>query len=263
MSGRLSVNINIITKSGSNQFHGDLFEVNSVSALAARNTFLSTKPRSTSNQFGGALGGPILRNRLFYFASLEAVRVHSFAALSGDVPTPSFIQQTEGVAPWYTSVFSEFPVPNQPYSADSVTGRYIGASSAVQEDSNGIQRLDGYSSSHDWVTVRYTRSRPYRNPPNIISINPRVAKGHEDEYNAQFTHSGTNWTASSRFGHNRATIDRIDGGFAIGLPQVKFSGFNSGGAESSTSAAAHGTETSRSPLIVGRTPCRWAALCSA
>src|SRR5262249_7801273 len=81
VSVTLSGNINIVTKGGTNQLHGDLFELNSVSALAARNTFLKSKPRSTFNEFGGALGGPIVRDRLFYFTSFEAVRLHSFSAL--------------------------------------------------------------------------------------------------------------------------------------------------------------------------------------
>ena len=60
VAGSMSGNINIITKSGTNQFHGSLFEVNSLSGYNARNQFLSAKPRSTFNEFGGSLGGRIL-----------------------------------------------------------------------------------------------------------------------------------------------------------------------------------------------------------
>jgi hypothetical protein len=231
-SGSLSGNINIVTKGGTNQVHGDVFEVNSVSALAARSTFLKTKPRSTVNEFGGALGGPVVRDRLFYFGSYEAALIHSFAALSGNVPTPGFVQQTSAVAPWYAPVFKVFPAPTQPYAAGAVTGQFIGAASLVQQDFNGVMRMDGYVTTRDLVTLRYTRSRPFRDPPNLISINDRVAKGHEDSYNAQYTHSGASWTSNARFGYNRVMIDRVDGGFAVGLPQVTYSGFNSGGAES-------------------------------
>lgn len=232
VSGTMSGNINIVTKGGTNQMHGDLFELNSVSTLAARNTFLGGKPRSTYNQFGGALGGPIVRDRLFYFGSFEAVRSHSFSAINGQVPTPEFVQQTLATAPWYGSVFSAFPGPNQPYAAGSTTGTYIGAGSAIQEDSNGVVRVDGYATSRDLITLRYTRSRPYRNPPNLIPINARVATGHEDAYNAQYTHSGANWTSNARFGYNRLMMDRVDGGFGVDLQGVKYGGFDSKGAES-------------------------------
>lgn len=71
VGGTVSGNVNLITKSGTNQFHGDLFELNDLSAYDARNQFLSAKPRSTFNQFGGSLGGPILKDKLFFFGSYE------------------------------------------------------------------------------------------------------------------------------------------------------------------------------------------------
>lgn len=74
VAGSMSGNINIITKGGTNDFHGSLFEFNSVSRFNARNQFLITKPRSTFNQYGGSIGGPILRNHLFFFGGRFAPR---------------------------------------------------------------------------------------------------------------------------------------------------------------------------------------------
>src|SRR5262245_13718401 len=67
--------INVTTKSGTNELHGALFEFHNDNALNARPYFLpgnQQKPKRIMNQFGGALGGPILKNRLFYFVSYEA-----------------------------------------------------------------------------------------------------------------------------------------------------------------------------------------------
>jgi hypothetical protein len=61
----MSGNISLITKSGTNQFHGSLLELNSVAAYNARNQFLPTKPGSTFNEFGGSFGGPIIHDKLF------------------------------------------------------------------------------------------------------------------------------------------------------------------------------------------------------
>jgi outer membrane receptor for ferrienterochelin and colicin len=74
----MSGNINIITKSGTNQFHGTALEFNSLNDYNARNQFLKTNPRSTSNQFGGSFGGPILHDKLFFFLNYEGVRISSF-----------------------------------------------------------------------------------------------------------------------------------------------------------------------------------------
>jgi hypothetical protein len=88
VSGTMAGNINIITKGGANTFHGDLFELNEVSMYDARNQFEDSRPRTTFNQFGGAISGPVLPNKLFFFGSYTAVRLNAFADVSDEVPTP-------------------------------------------------------------------------------------------------------------------------------------------------------------------------------
>lgn len=227
----MSGNINIITKSGTNHFHGDLFEYNDVSALNARNQFLTTKPRTTFNEFGGAIGGPIIRNKLFFFGDYEGARNYGSSVVSGDVPTPQFIQQIQAVAPEYSSVLAAFPAPNQPYSSGSVTGRFVGSSTLIQKDSNAVARLDYYIDPANSLTLRVTRLRPFKFAPNLIAINRRRTVGHSQVYNAQFTHTAGPWTASTRFGYNWLYLDRLDEGFGSNLAEIAFSGFDSQGAE--------------------------------
>ena len=85
--GRLgAAQINYVTKSGSNRLHGNLFEIWNGSALNATNYFVNAfqfappearppKPRSNLNQFGGSAGGPIRRDKLFFFTDLEGNRI--------------------------------------------------------------------------------------------------------------------------------------------------------------------------------------------
>jgi hypothetical protein len=230
VAGSMSGNINVITKGGTNEFHGSLFEFNSVSRLNARNQFLATKPRATFNQYGGALGGPLLRNHLFFFGDYQGVRSSSFAAVSGDVPTPEFAAQAIAAVPAYKSIFSVFPSPTASYSAGAQTARYVGARALVQNDNNAVIRLDWYATKSDSMTVRYTRLRPVKQQPSVIAVNSRITDGHSDLYNWQFTHGATSWTAVTRFGYNRLYLNRLDAGLGIGLDQISF-GFNSGGAE--------------------------------
>ncbi len=65
--------VNVTIKSGTNQFHGTAWEFNTVSALKARNYFYygATNPKNIINQFGGNFGGPIRKNKLFFFADWE------------------------------------------------------------------------------------------------------------------------------------------------------------------------------------------------
>ncbi|MFL6464261.1 MAG: carboxypeptidase regulatory-like domain-containing protein, partial [Bryobacteraceae bacterium] len=87
--------VNYITKSGTNQFHGNLYELWNGSKFNAANFFTNStpgnhKPRSTLNHFGGSLGGPILRDKLFFFFDSEWVRLALPIVTATTVPTPAF-----------------------------------------------------------------------------------------------------------------------------------------------------------------------------
>jgi hypothetical protein len=67
--------VNAITRSGTNQFHGSVYEFLRNSALDARNFFdVGSIPPFRRNQFGGAAGGPIQKDRTFIFADYEGIR---------------------------------------------------------------------------------------------------------------------------------------------------------------------------------------------
>src|SRR6266853_3636961 len=87
--------VNVSTKSGSNTFHGGLWEFNRLSAYTA-NTFGNAvsgapKGRYTRNQFGYSAGGPVKKDKLFFFQSTEWLRVRSSSTNVVEVPTPQFI----------------------------------------------------------------------------------------------------------------------------------------------------------------------------
>jgi hypothetical protein len=67
--------VNAVTKSGTNQFHGDAFEFFRNGALNARNFFAATTDSLKRNQFGGTIGGPILKNKLFFFAGYQGTTI--------------------------------------------------------------------------------------------------------------------------------------------------------------------------------------------
>ena len=100
--GRYAVaQVNYFTKSGANAFHGDLYEIWNGSIFNAEDFFLhandapgniARKPRSTVNEFGVSVGGPIRRNKLFFFGHYEGIRIALPLVSQITLPTPAYEQ---------------------------------------------------------------------------------------------------------------------------------------------------------------------------
>lgn len=91
--------INLRTRSGSNDLHGRLWTYHRNAALNARNFFATEKPPQTFNQFGANIGGPILKNRTFFFGSYEGTRNSIGQPLVFQVETPEFRDFVRTTAP--------------------------------------------------------------------------------------------------------------------------------------------------------------------
>jgi hypothetical protein len=78
---------NISSRGGTNQLHGSAWEFLRNDAFDARNFFNTTKPEYRQNQFGGAIGGPIAKNKMFFFASYEGLRIVQGLSQAETVPT--------------------------------------------------------------------------------------------------------------------------------------------------------------------------------
>jgi hypothetical protein len=79
--------VNVVTKSGTNQFHGSAFEFVRNSVFNARNYFASSVDRLKRNQFGGTVGGPIKRDKTFFFASYQGTILHNTSSNSATLAT--------------------------------------------------------------------------------------------------------------------------------------------------------------------------------
>jgi len=86
--GHTGGQINVITKSGSNEFHGDVFEFLRNTDLDARNYFSPTRGAFDQNQFGGTFGGPIRKDKIFFFADYQGTRLTQ-GVDTGQIPVPS------------------------------------------------------------------------------------------------------------------------------------------------------------------------------
>lgn len=168
--------VNYVTKSGTNQFHGNLYEIWNGSVLNAADYFTDAtpgaqKPRSVVNHFGGSLGGPILHNKLFFFFDSEWVRIALPIVTATTVPTPAFenyvLQQlplggidsitgssypaAPELVPFYQKTFSLYsntsgtplPVLGCPFNADASTA------SGSPPNGNGCANRQSVSHSSD------------------------------------------------------------------------------------------------------------------
>lgn len=109
--------VNVVLNSGSNDFHGSLFEFHRNAALDARNFFAPAgepKPKYIRNQFGGALGGPIKHDRTFFFADYEGTRSREGITRITNVPTAQ-----ERIGNFSQSLFG---VPSNPFGPPFTNG---------------------------------------------------------------------------------------------------------------------------------------------
>lgn len=227
----LSGNIGLITKSGTNNFHGSVFENYQSAALNARNQFLTTKPASKLNQFGGSIGAPIVKNKLFAFGVYEGYRLNSFVAINSDVATPEYRAQAIAAVASYQQFFDTLPLPNQPYVTGARTGGFIGSGSSEAHDDHVVLRGDYNVNNNNRISSRYTRGRPDSLSPRVSPVNPQTFTGLDDAFTASYFRIGSSFSAETRFGTGRNDVTRLDGIYTLGIAGIAGLTFPSNGGE--------------------------------
>jgi outer membrane receptor protein involved in Fe transport len=237
----LGGNVNIVTKSGTNELHGSAFENFQSSSLNSRLQFLSTKPTAVFNQFGGSLGGPIKRDRIFLFGDYEGYRQSITQVVSGTVPTPAFRQTLLTAVPAYSHEMEGVPLPNQPFATGSELALFIGSGQQRNTDNHADVKGDIHVNDSSILSLTYTHGRPFQTTPRIYPNDPQVYNGYIERGTANFITGGPSWTSETRFGFNLNDMDRTDAYFLDGIPeqmpyggrspQLSYNGFTSPGGE--------------------------------
>jgi hypothetical protein len=157
--------ISVVTKSGGNAFHGGLFEYFRNNALDARNFFDgTTKSPLRLNQYGGSVGGPIVKDKLFFFVAQESLRQRAGINLLGTVPSAAArARAVASIAPLLAGYPTGTPTSNA--DLDLAT---LGASSAIDEYFGSV-RVDYHASDKLNVYFRYNRDQGYLQTPMDVS----------------------------------------------------------------------------------------------
>ena len=191
--------INVITKSGTNQMHGSLFEFFRNDATDARNYFLPTtlhKSELRGNQFGGSLGGPIFKDRTFFFADYEGLRRIDATqnVYQAVVPTQyehdhpgDLTDQTGGTKiatpdPTALGYFSLYPSPNYNPTGAAVPAlgaiNYLSNPASRQLEHLGDVRLDHHFNANNLLFGRYSYNRTDTYTPGYFpAVNGVYASG--------------------------------------------------------------------------------------
>ncbi len=202
--------VNVVSRSGTNAWHGSVFANHQDSAMAARFQPSTTKPRLTFNQFGASLGGPIKRNKIFIFGDYEGYRYSESSFVQGNVPTEAMRNQLLAAVPAYKLALDAFPLPNQPTTPGATVGLFAATRAAERTDNHFDVKGDINLTDSSRLAITYNRGQPYRTIARYFIDDPRLYYNDMNRGNVSYTTGGSAWTSETRFGYNRTIQDRLD-----------------------------------------------------
>ncbi|HEY3839480.1 MAG TPA: carboxypeptidase regulatory-like domain-containing protein [Bryobacteraceae bacterium] len=230
--------IEVVSKSGTNQFHGAAWEYLRNSAFDARAWNSAALQHLTLNNFGANLGGPIVQNKFFFFANWEAYRQVQAQTLSGLVPSPAYRAQVARQQPALAPLINSYVAGGTP-TKDPNAYSWIGAgSNPVQEDS-GMARLDYRVNDKTNIFGRYSTDHFVQTFPNGVQVaaggqlgsafNSITAPNAVIDLQHVFTPT---FTTDARVGYNRDEYH--EGGNQVLPFGISITGFSSLGLPSSS-----------------------------
>ncbi len=158
-SGTAGGQVSVVSPSGSNSFHGELFNYFRNDALDARSPFDGASPDPfLLNQFGGALGGPIAlgkpHGKTFFHINYEGLRQRLDGTQIGLVPSPTFAAQAALTSPALGSILQAYPAGTSPTSTPGVWN-YHATGRQIDNEDSGMIRIDHYFSDRTTAFVRF------------------------------------------------------------------------------------------------------------
>ena len=187
--------INAVTKSGTNQLHGDVYEFIRNSAVDARNYFNpGAIPPFKRNQYGESLGGPIRKNKDFFFEDIEGIRQNESESVVSEVPTaatragnlPGGVHVN--VDPFVSSFIKAFyPLPNGTISPNGETGQFVFNGPFIETESFETGKFNQEIGSADSLDETFLNDTSQGSQPDemdnknaLFSVDRQIATMEED-----------------------------------------------------------------------------------
>jgi len=197
---RPGAQVSLVTMSGSNEFHGTVFEFDRNSFFDARNFFDHTvgPPPFKRNQFGGSAGGPIRKDKTFIFGSYEGFRqrlgvsdvaiVPDNNARNGYLPAANGTLQYIGLANGIQPYFSLWPVANGPELGGGAAYYYGNPEQMIREDFANL-RIDENITNNDLFSGVYTIDDGFSHTPGATPLLLTVSNMRSQVASGQETHT--------------------------------------------------------------------------
>jgi outer membrane receptor protein involved in Fe transport len=231
---------NVILRSGTNSIHGSVYEFNKVSRLGAKNFFATTKPVTTYNYYGFTVGGPIRKNKTFFFGDFLGVRdrrgdsnlktIPSTAYRAGDftsapstiydpatgspdgtgrTPFPGNIIPTNRISPLAQKLLALVPPPTRPGN-----GVNFEKGTVRQKDTDSFDvKVDHSQTERDKFAVRYSYQKPKVFDPPLFGVAGGGGKG--------FAGTGTNKTQSAAVNYTHILSPSFISELRVGLSRYR------------------------------------------
>ncbi|MGH9338135.1 MAG: TonB-dependent receptor [Acidobacteriota bacterium] len=227
--GAISGQVNLISKAGTNSFHGSLFHNYRSHIFNARNPFVVSRredgskidqPREVFNQYGGSVGGPVLTDRAFFFFTFEGYRESQFQRVSMNVPTPKLRSEILSALPFPATrlLLATLPLPS--VERDEDIGRFEGVGLRERSEDHFVVRGDYLLADNSNLAVTWTRNRPFGLDPRayLNGSNDRTYDYAQDRLSFQYVTGNPLWASETRFGYNHQDMSRLDHIFTIQDP---------------------------------------------
>jgi hypothetical protein len=177
--------VNIVTRSGTNQLHGTMFEFLRNGALNARNFFAATSDKLKRNQFGGSIGGPIKKDKLFFFGTYQGTQTRNIS--TGNTTFVLTQAQRNGD---FSSVQRQLidPLTKQPFPGNQIPAARI-----------------------DPVTAKLLPLIPVSSSPDGYIVFDRPLNEHENQFMGRVDYNLTKQRIYTRYFYSKLPRDAVSG----------------------------------------------------
>lgn len=223
--------VNVTTKSGTNAFHGNAYEYVRNNIFDSRSPFDGHNiPPFRLNQFGASLGGPVIRNKFFFFANYEGIQQTLGATYVSQIPSLAYAQQVIATSPLLAPIVNAFGNfgAAQRVSLNGNVDQVRAAKSKFTQENSGFIRMDYHISDTSTAYVRYNTDHSSADSPSDAIGSHGLTTDITDNLVLQYQHIFyPTLINEAKFGLNRANYHAWGYGTSpIALSTASFSGLS-------------------------------------
>lgn len=201
----------VVSRTGTNAFHGNLFEFLRNDVFDAREPIDRVKHPFRLNQYGGSLGGPLQRDKSFFFFTYEGLRQSLGQTLPGFVPSAALRAQVLAQSPALAPVLAAYPLGTA-HTGNLLIDSFTGTGKQTDHEDTAMIRLDHRFSSRDTVDLRFNYDAALSEVP--LAASNGTYSGDRQEVASrpvngviEYVHLfNAAWVNEAKFGFNRGNV---------------------------------------------------------